>query len=96
MEETAQTGLLAIFVAHIAAFGVLGLRKREPYYAVPVATFVLLTASVALRLYAPGLILLGGRPLHEQMRLVALVAAGVSLGWAVYRFWSRRRSRSRS
>ena len=91
MSDTALSVLLAIFVAHLVAFAVVGWRRRAAYYIAVVTTFAVLTASVAARLYVPDLVLLGERPVHEQLRWAAVPAAAVSLSWGVLRLRARRR-----
>ncbi|MBK5936187.1 MAG: hypothetical protein LLP51_04675 [Halorhodospira halophila] len=90
MADHGLTLLLLIFLAHVAAFGAAGLRRREPYYAATVLTFTILSASVAVRLYAPGWSVTDHLPLYELLRWLALPAAAVSIIWTVLRVRARR------
>ncbi|ABM60875.1 hypothetical protein [Halorhodospira halophila] len=90
MSDHGLTALLLIFLAHVAAFGAAGVRRREPYYAATVLTFTLLSASVAARLYAPGWNVADELPLHEALRWLALPAAALSIVWTVLRIRARR------
>ncbi|RFF30834.1 hypothetical protein [Wenzhouxiangella sediminis] len=80
--------LLLVFAVHLAAFAVLGLRRRQLYYLALVVTFGLLTASFALRLWGGGPVL-AERALYEWLRYGAWAAAVTSVSWTVLR--ARRR-----
>ncbi|MFV8834682.1 hypothetical protein [Aquisalimonas sp.] len=81
--------LLAVFVVHLAAFAVLGLRRRQAYYIALVVTFSLLSASMAMRLAAPESTVGHGVPLHDALRMLAWPAATVSIGWTLLRVRAR-------
>lgn len=84
MSDWLNSILLLVFALHLAAFAVLGLRRRELYYAALVVTFGLLTATFALRLWDGGPVL-GGRALHQWLRYAAWAAAAVSVSWTALR-----------
>ena len=85
--------LLVVFLVHLVAFAFLGLRRRQPYYAALVVTFALLTATMALRVFAPGLAVADGIELAPALRRAAWAAAAVSVGWTLLRLRARRRRR---
>ncbi|MFP4648094.1 MAG: hypothetical protein ACLFMS_02690 [Halorhodospira sp.] len=93
MSDAGLTLLLLLFLAHLLAFAVVGLRRRAPYYGAVVVTFSLLSGSVAARLYVPEITLFNGYPLYEVLRVLAWPAAAVSLGWALLRLRARRAAR---
>lgn len=80
--------LLLVFALHLVAFAVLGLRRRQAYYAALVVTFGLLTASFAFRLWG-GAPALWNQPLHQWLRYGAWAAALVSVSWTVTRIRGR-------
>ncbi|SEO82527.1 hypothetical protein SAMN04488052_103221 [Aquisalimonas asiatica] len=77
--------LLVVFLVHLVAFALLGLKRRQAYYLALVITFSLLSASMALRLTAPEAILANGVAWHEALRMLAWPAAAVSVGWTLLR-----------
>ena len=93
MTATSTTILLLIFLIHLVAFAVLGLRRRQPYYLALVVTFALLSASMAVRLFAPERALGGDLALQDALRLAAWPAAAVSIGWTLLRVRNRRLAR---
>jgi hypothetical protein len=93
MNELLPLALLAIFLVHLLAFAVLGLRRREGYYLALVATFSLLCLSITVRLWWPDWTL-GERAVFQWLRYLAWAAAGISIGWTLRRVIERRRSAS--
>ncbi|WP_290651635.1 hypothetical protein [Aquisalimonas sp.] len=87
--------LLVIFLIHLVAFAVLGLRRRQVYYMALVVTFSLLSAAMAARLTIPDTHLGDGVALDEALRMAALVAAAVSIGWTLVRLRDRIRRKRR-
>ena len=85
--------LLVVFLVHLGAFAVLGLRRRQVYYLSLVVTFSLLSAAMAARLWAPEVRVAGQVELAGALRLGAWAAAVVSIGWTVARIRARRRAR---
>jgi hypothetical protein len=83
--------LMLLFAAHLAGFLVLGVRRRQWYYAALVVTFTLLTGSFALLLFAPDWTL-AGLPAYVSTRYAAWAAAAVTLSWTAARMLARRRS----
>lgn len=81
--------LLVVFVVHLVAFAVLGIRRRQAYYIALVVTFSLLSASMAARLAAPGIAVAHELALHEALRMFAWPAAAVSVGWTLLRIRAR-------
>lgn len=90
MNPILSGALLVLFLAHLAAFARLGLKRREAYYIALVVTFGLLSAAFATLLLAPDA-MLGGWPLHRVFRVTAWAAAAVSISWTVARAVGRRR-----
>jgi hypothetical protein len=90
MNDAFLFALLAIFLVHLFAFGLLGLRRRQAYYLALMLTFSLLSLSIALRLWWPDWVV-GQRPLFEWLRYLAWLAAAVSIGWTLTRIVQRRR-----
>ena len=88
--------LLAIFVIHLVAFAVLGLKRRQLYYLALVVTFSLLSAAMAARLALPGTQLGEGLALDEALRMAAWAAAAVSIGWTLVRLRNRIAQKRRS
>lgn len=86
--------LLGIFLIHLVAFVVLGLRRRQAYYLALVITFSLLSGAMLVRLLAPGVTVMGALPLDEALRRAAWVAAAVSIGWTATRVVHRIRTRA--
>ena len=76
--------LLAIFVVHLVVFGVLLIRRREKYYAAVTLTFLLLTATFAVRLWAPDAAI-GDLSLFWSLRIAAWCSAAVSITWLLSR-----------
>jgi len=85
--------LLIVFLVHLVAFAVLGLRRRQVYYLSLVTTFALLSASMAVRLLAPEGAADGDLALATALRAAAWVAACVSIGWTLLRIRRRRLAR---
>lgn len=85
--------LLAVFLVHLAAFVILGLKRRQAYYIALVVTFSLLSASMVMRLAAPETTLTEGVLLHEALRVLAWPAAAVSIGWTLLRLRDRTAAR---
>ena len=83
--------LLAIFVIHLVAFAILGLKRRQRYYLALVLTFSLLSASMAVKLFAPTVSVTQGLALYQVLRAVAWLAAVVSVGWTLHRVLNRDR-----
>ena len=84
------TILLLIFLVHLVAFAVLGIRRRQLYYAALVVTFALLSGAMTARLVVPGIVVMGGVELAESLRYGAWAAAAVSISWTVARLRMRR------
>jgi len=84
MEKTIPALLLALFLAHLAGFAILGLKRRQWYYLALVTTFALLSASFATLLFAPE-VHVGGYALHRLLRITAWAAAAVSISWTAAR-----------
>lgn len=84
MENTISALLLVLFLAHLAGFTVLGLKRRQWYYLALVTTFALLSASFAVLLFAPE-IHVGEYALHRVLRITAWAAAAVSISWTAAR-----------
>jgi len=85
--------LLVVFLVHLAAFAVLGLRRRQLYYLSLVTTFALLSASMAVRLFSPEVVVGGELELATALRAAAWAAAAVSIGWTLTRVSQRRLAR---
>lgn len=82
--------LLVVFLIHLVAFAVLGLRRRQVYYLALVVTFSLLSASMAARLAMPDSHLRDdGMTVDEVLRIAACAAAAVSIGWTLVRLRAR-------
>lgn len=92
MEMLASATLLLVFLVHLVAFAVLGLRRKERYYLALVITFGLLSASIAVRMGMPGMNV-GEWPLHQVLRILGWAAAAVSISWTATRLVVRFRSR---
>lgn len=86
--------LLIIFSVHLVAFAGLWMRRRQGYYVALVATFLLLTLSVALRLGDGGPLWLG-RPAADWLRYAAWASAAISISWTAARILRRRRQDGR-
>ena len=89
MDPILSTLLLLVFLVHLAAFAILGLKRRQAYYLALVLTFSLLSASMATRLLAPDASLTSGLPLQEALRMAAWPAAVLSIGWTLARVGAR-------
>jgi hypothetical protein len=87
--------LLLLFLVHLAAFVVLGLRRRQLYYLSLVLTFSLLSGAMAARLFLPGWTLAGDVELAHGLRMAAWAAALVSIAWTLLRIRARRLRRRR-
>jgi hypothetical protein len=92
--------LLCVFATHLPLFAWLYHRTHELRYAAATLTFVLLTVAYGLRIFAPELAW-HGRPLHQEVRVVAWLAAGTSIVLLLHHFCGRlaserRRRRARS
>ena len=90
MQNAIPALLLALFLAHLAAFAILGLKRREWYYLALVTTFGLLSAAFATILFAPH-VQVGQLPLHRVLRYAAWAAAAVSISWTVVRVLRKTR-----
>ncbi len=86
--------LLVVFLIHLVAFVVLGLRRRQVYYIALVVTFALLSGAMAARLLIPDVNLMPQLPLHQALRQAAWPAAAVSIGWTIWRIVQRRRRKA--
>jgi hypothetical protein len=95
MEATISLALLLVFLVHLVAFAVLGLRRRQAYYLALVLTFGLLSLAVATRLALPDQQGVGDLMLHESLRLGAWAAAAVSISWTLVRVARRAGQRGR-
>ncbi len=82
--------LLVVFLVHLIAFAVLGVRRRQAYYVALVVTFALLSATMVVRLLAPDLEPVAGIGLDQVLRVGAWVAAAVSITWTLLRLRARR------
>jgi hypothetical protein len=71
--------LLCVFVTHLPLFAWQYQRTRELRFAAATLAFVLLVIAYALRVFAPELAW-HGRPLYQEVRGVAWLAAGISIG----------------
>lgn len=69
---------LGVFATHLPFFALRWWRTREPRFAATSVTFVLLTCTYSLRLFAPELQLADVK-LHQILRVVAWFAASVSI-----------------
>ena len=85
--------LLVIFLVHLAAFAVLGSRRRQLYYAALVVTFGLLSGAMAARLFPGELAVVDGIGLAMLLRYGAWGAAAVSISWTLLRIRARRAQR---
>lgn len=92
MQNMIPALLLALFLAHLAGFAILGIRRREWYYLALVVTFGLLSAAFATLLFVPD-IQAGGYALHRLLRFAAWAAAAVSISWTALRVLARRGGR---
>ena len=92
--------LLCVFATHLSLFAWLYHRTHELRYAAATLTFVLLTVTYGLRIFAPELAW-HGWPLHQEVRVIAWLAAGMSIVLLLHHFYGRsaverRRRRARS
>lgn len=78
MPEWMPQLLLFVFVTHSPFFAWRWRRTGELRYAATTLTFALLSTVYGLRVFAPDVGLLG-TPLHEWVRIPALVSAVASL-----------------
>ncbi|MEF8833260.1 MAG: hypothetical protein V5A42_00220 [Halofilum sp. (in: g-proteobacteria)] len=88
--------LLVVFLVHLAAFIVLGLRRRQPYYLSLVLTFSLLSGAMAARLFLPGWTVAGDIELAHGLRMASWAAAVISIAWTLLRIRARRLRRRRA
>lgn len=95
MQDTLSALLLALFLAHLVGFAILGVRRREWYYLALVTTFGLLSATFAALLFAPD-IQAGGYALHRLLRFAAWAAAAVSISWTALRVLRNGRRKRRA
>ena len=88
MGELINALLVAVFAAHLVAFSVLLVKRREVYYVALVVTFSLLTAAFALRLagWSPAM---GGLGLDQWLRYAAWASAAVTVSWTLARILRR-------
>ncbi|MBL38535.1 MAG: hypothetical protein CMP07_09005 [Xanthomonadales bacterium] len=91
MQDIVPALLLALFLAHLVGFSILGVKRREWYYLALVTTFGLLSAAFATLLFAPD-VQAGGHALHRLLRFAAWAAAAVSISWTALRVLTRRRA----
>ena len=87
--------LLTVFLVHLVAFAVLGLRRREGYYVALVVTFAMLSVAVGIRLAGSEMEIASGLMLHEALRYAAWAAAAISISWTLARIAGRVRQRGR-
>ena len=87
--------MLVLFAAHLVPMLFVGFKRRELYYLAPITTFSLLTATFALRVFAPDL-QVGDTPLHVPVRYAAWAACAVSIPLLILRIRTRRRARAGS
>lgn len=90
MESPSTLLLFLIFLVHLLAFAILGVRRRQPYYLALVVTFAVLSAAMAARLLLPDVQVLATLTLDQALRIVALPAGAVSIGWTLMRVRARR------
>jgi hypothetical protein len=84
--------LLCVFVMHLPLFAWQYHRTRELRFAAATLAFVLLVLTHARRVFAPELAWYG-RPLHQEMRVVAWLAAGINIGLLLHLLSGRVASR---
>ncbi len=88
--------LFLVYAIHLAVFGFAWWRKREGVYLILMATFVLLVATHALRVFAPGLGVDVGDVFVAAfwpLRVAAWICAGLGvmlLGLRRLRAWRNR------
>lgn len=92
MSTPFATFFLVLFVAHLAGFSWLGLKRRQWYYLALVVTFALLSAAFGVLLLAPEW-RAGGQPVHLWLRFAAWGAAAVSISWTIARRVADKRRR---
>ena len=80
--------LFCVFATHLLLFAWLYQRTRELRFAAATLTFVLLTLVYGLRVFAPELAWYG-RPLHQEVRVVAWLATGISIVLLLHHFCGR-------
>jgi len=71
--------LLVVFATHLPFFAWRWHRTRELRFAATSLTFALLVVTYGLRVFAPGLSL-AETPLWQEVRVVAWLAAALSIG----------------
>lgn len=84
MQNAIPVLLLVVFLAHLVAFTVVGLKRREWYYLGLITTFGLLSAAFGTLLFAPDA-RVGQLPLHRALRYAAWAAAALSISWTAVR-----------
>jgi hypothetical protein len=84
--------LLAVFATHLPFFALRYRRTRELRFAATTLTFALLVVTYALRVFAPEL-RVAGTPLWTEVRVVAWVAAVVSVALLLRRGFAALRAR---
>ena len=89
--------LFCVIATHLPLFAWLYHRTHELRFAAAALTFVLLAVAYGLRVFTPELVWYG-RSLHQDVRVVAWLAAGVSIVLLLHHFCCRvaaeRRRRS--
>jgi hypothetical protein len=90
MPEWMPPLLLCVFGSHMPFFAWRYHRTRQLRYAATTLTFVLLTISYALRVFAPEATQ-AGIPLHMYVRVPAWISAVVSIGLLLQHHVSRPR-----
>ncbi len=93
MNDTLSWILLLLFAAHLLGFVLLGLKRRQWYYLALVVTFMLLTGTFALILFAPSWSF-AGTPLYRILRYLAWASAVLSISWTLKRLARRRSHRT--
>ncbi len=78
MARPVLISLLFIFIIHLAAFTRLALKQKKSYQRMAAATFALLAAGYALRIWWPDW-QLGGNSLHTGFRHAAWISSGATL-----------------
>lgn len=89
MSQWMPSILLCVFATHLPLFAWQYHRTRELRFAAATLTFVLLVITYALRVFAPEWPW-HERPLHQQVRVAAWLAAGVSISLLILHHLSGR------
>jgi len=84
--------LLFVFATHLPFFAWRYHRTGELRFAATSVTFALLVVTYALRVFAPG-VSLAYAPLWQEVRVVAWLAAALSIGLLLRHHTSRLRQR---